>query len=91
MQVLDKLENKTLTIGSATVTVSLLEGEEEDEYIVKAEGHMNTKAQHFKGNRGRGRGRGRGGRGRGNFRGHKRAGSPDEHNRKKVKQESADD
>nr|SVE76000.1 EOG090X0CQA [Daphnia hispanica] len=65
--VLDKLEDKKICIKDASVEVSLLEGEEEETYIKKAEEHVNNKAMNmgrggFRG-RGGGRGRGRGGRG----------------------------
>nr|SVE73799.1 EOG090X0CQA [Daphnia atkinsoni] len=65
--VLDKLENNKISIKDASVDVSLLDGEEEDTYLKKAEESVNNKVMNmgrggFRG-RGGGRGRGRGGRG----------------------------
>ncbi|XP_057371759.1 la protein homolog isoform X2 [Daphnia carinata] len=65
--VLDKLENKKISINDASVEVSVLEGEEEETYLKKAEDNVNNRANMgrggFRGRGGRGRGRGRGGRG----------------------------
>nr|SVE86367.1 EOG090X0CQA [Daphnia similis]SVE86995.1 EOG090X0CQA [Daphnia similis]SVE87617.1 EOG090X0CQA [Daphnia similis] len=63
--VLDKLENKKISVNDASVEVSLLEGEEEETYLKKAEDNVNNRAHMGRGGfRGRGgRGRGRGGRG----------------------------
>lgn len=78
-QVLEKLVDNKISIGDASIEVSLLAADEEDEYVKKAEEFLN-RAQNFRarGNgRGRGRGRGRGGRGgRGGYKGQKRSGSP---------------
>nr|SVE80362.1 EOG090X0CQA [Daphnia magna] len=66
--VLDKLENKKICVNDASVEVSLLEGEEEETYLKKAEDNVNNRVMNmgrggFRGRGGRGRGRGRGGRG----------------------------
>nr|CAG4649654.1 EOG090X0CQA [Scapholeberis mucronata]SVE93860.1 EOG090X0CQA [Scapholeberis mucronata] len=87
--VLEKLVDQKMSVGEASVGVSVLEGDEETEYIKKAEEHLNNRAQSFRGNRGRGggRGRGRGGRGgRGGYRGQKRSGSPSGSRGSKQKQ-----
>lgn len=69
--VLEKLDNGKVTIGDASVEASVLEGEEEETALKKAEDHMNSSSSSQGsrggrgGGRGRGRGRGRGGRGGG--------------------------
>jgi len=91
--VLSKLEDKKIAIGGTDVEVSLIDGEEEEEYLKKAEENVNNRNASFKdkrrngGGRGRGRGRGRGG--RGSWRGHKRSASPNgaDHSSKKNKNE----
>nr|SVE83886.1 EOG090X0CQA [Daphnia pulex] len=81
--VLDKLTDKKISIKDSSVEVSLLEGEEEETYLKKAEENVNNRVNMggrggFRG-RGGGRGRGRGGRGggRGGYKGkdRKREGS----------------
>lgn len=67
-KVLDKLENNKICVNDASVEVSLLEGEEEETYLKKAEDNVNNRVMNmgrggFRGRGGRGRGRGRGGRG----------------------------
>lgn len=69
-KVLDKLENKKICVNDASVEVSLLEGEEEETYLKKAEDNVNNRVMNMgrggfrgRGGRGGGRGRGRGGRG----------------------------
>lgn len=79
--VLGKLEEAgKVKVADTLVDVSVLEGEEEDTYIGKAEEAMNNRAANprdNRGGRGGGRGRGRGrSRGRGGYRGNKRSGSP---------------
>ena len=80
---LDKLTDKKISIKDSSVEVSLLEGEEEENYLKKAEENVNNRVMNmgrggFRG-RGGGRGRGRGGRGggRGGYKGkdRKREGS----------------
>jgi len=69
--VLEKLDNGKVTIGDKSVEASVLEGEEEETALKKAEDHMNNSSSSQGsrggrgGGRGRGRGRGRGGRGGG--------------------------
>lgn len=68
--VLEKLDNGKVTIGGASVEASVVEGEEEETALKKAEDHMNSSSSQGSrggrgGGRGRGRGRGRGGRGGG--------------------------
>ncbi len=80
---LDKLTDKKISIKDSSVEVSLLEGEEEETYLKKAEENVNNRVNMggrggFRGGRGGGRGRGRGGRGgRGGYKGkdRKREGS----------------
>lgn len=87
------MEDKKIAIGGTDVEVSLIDGEEEEEYLKKAEENVNNRNASFKdkrrngGGRGRGRGRGRGG--RGSWRGHKRSASPNgaDHSSKKNKNE----
>ena len=76
---LGKLEDGKITINETIVDVTLLEGDEEEEYLKKVEERINSAVANKGGRghgRGRGRGRGRGGRGRGGWRGQKRSGSP---------------
>nr|CAG4650454.1 EOG090X0CQA [Sida crystallina] len=74
--VLSKLEDGKITVNDTTVSVTLLEGEEEEEYLKKVlERISSSSGKSFRGRSG-GRGRGRG-RGRGGWRGgNKRSGSP---------------
>lgn len=91
--VMSKLEGNKITIEGADLEVSIIEGEEEETYLKKAEENVNNRNAAFKdkrrngGGRGRGRGRGRGG--RGSWRGQKRSGSPNgaNHSSKKNKSE----
>ena len=76
---LDKLTDKKINVNDSSVEVSLLDGEEEENYLKKAEENVNNRVNMGRGGFGRGRGRGRGGRGggRGGYKGkdRKREGS----------------
>ena len=78
---LDKLTDKKISIKDSSVEVSLLDGEEEENYLKKAEEIFNNRVSMgrggFRGRGGRGRGRGGRGGGRGGYKGkdRKREGS----------------
>nr|CAG4637323.1 EOG090X0CQA [Ceriodaphnia reticulata]SVE73173.1 EOG090X0CQA [Ceriodaphnia reticulata] len=99
--VLGKLDNNKVNVCDSSVDVSLLEGEEEETYLKKAEEIVNNRAMNMRGQqhrggrgggRGRGRGRGRGGRsGRGGYKGQKRSGSPNGSRGGRTAKQSRDD